>query len=171
MPPLPLRGGGGGGGTCFDNVVSSLVCTQETRSAPPPPPRPPNPLSPLFLLLAPSGQPPCKPGRRAPGLSLKKLAYAKKRAPKILSCPPQSVRRGRGERGIGGGEEEEGGGGRLVRDRRRRRRRRRKVYSGANAVNEEDPERDRNPSVEDLFRRATFLRRLTPIPSGCMNKV
>jgi len=27
--------------------------------------------------------------------------------------------------------------------RRRRRRRRRKVYSGANAVNEEDPERDR----------------------------
>jgi len=30
----------------------------------------------------------------------------------------------------------------LSRRRRRRRRRRRKVYSGANAVNEEDPERD-----------------------------
>jgi len=42
---------------------------------------------------------------------------------------------------------------------RRRRRRRRKVYSGANAGNEEDPERDRaTPGVEDLFRRATFLR-------------
>ena len=32
---------------------------------------------------------------------------------------------------------------RRKRRRRRRRRRRRKVYSGANAVNEEDPERDR----------------------------
>jgi hypothetical protein len=31
--------------------------------------------------------------------------------------------------------------------RRRRRRRRRKVYSGANAVNEEDPERDRATQV------------------------
>jgi len=30
---------------------------------------------------------------------------------------------------------------------RRRRRRRRKVYSGANAVNEEDPERDRATQV------------------------
>ena len=29
----------------------------------------------------------------------------------------------------------------------------------ADAVNEEDPERDRYPGVEDLFRRATFLRR------------
>ena len=32
--------------------------------------------------------------------------------------------------------------------RRRRRRRRRKVYSGANAVNEEDPERDCYPGVK-----------------------
>jgi len=31
--------------------------------------------------------------------------------------------------------------------RRRRRRRRRKVYPGANAVNEEDPERDRATQV------------------------
>ena len=31
--------------------------------------------------------------------------------------------------------------------RRKRRRRRRKVYSGANAVNEEDPERDRTTQM------------------------
>ena len=35
----------------------------------------------------------------------------------------------------------------LERVKRRRRRRRRKVYSGANAVNEEDPERDRATQV------------------------
>jgi len=33
-------------------------------------------------------------------------------------------------------------------------------------VNEEDPERDpRYPGVEDLFRRATFLRETHPYPS------
>ena len=43
----------------------------------------------------------------------------------------------------------------------------------ADAVNEEDPERDRGgprarpryPGVEDLFRRATFLRETHPYPS------
>jgi len=34
-----------------------------------------------------------------------------------------------------------------TRETRRRRRRRRKVYPGANAVNEEDPERDRATQV------------------------
>ena len=37
----------------------------------------------------------------------------------------------------------------LERVKRRRRRRRRKVYSGANAVNEEDPERDRATQEEE----------------------
>ena len=32
-------------------------------------------------------------------------------------------------------------------------------------MNEEDPERDRYPGVEDLFRRATFLRETHPYPS------
>ena len=44
------------------------------------------------------------------------------------------------------------------RRRRKKRKRRKKAFSGANAVNEEDPARPRYPGVEDLFRRATFLR-------------
>jgi len=43
-------------------------------------------------------------------------------------------------------------------DRRRRRRRRRKVYSGANAVNEEDPERDRAPRCRRRRRSAYNTR-------------
>ena len=35
----------------------------------------------------------------------------------------------------------------------------------ADAVNEEDAERDRSPGVADEFRRATFLRETHPYPS------
>ena len=41
--------------------------------------------------------------------------------------------------------------------RRRRRRRRWKVYSGANAVNEEDPERDRATLADPERNRATQI--------------
>jgi len=52
----------------------------------------------------------------------------------------------------------------------------RKVYSGANAVNEEDPEPERYTGVEDFqsFRHATFLRETRPYPSWlryCMSEV
>ena len=40
-----------------------------------------------------------------------------------------------------------------------RRRRRRQIYSGANAVNEEDSERERYPGVEDEFKIAVLRRR------------
>jgi len=85
---------------------------------------------------------------------------------------------------IGGGEFRRSG--RRKRRRKRRRRRRRKVYSKltqgtrrtpsaeeeeeslfkADAVNEEDAERDRSPGVADEFRRATFLRETHPYPSS-----
>ena len=49
-------------------------------------------------------------------------------------------------------------------ERRRRRRRRRQIYSGANAVNEEDSERERYPGVEDLISRAAFPGETHPNP-------
>ena len=49
-------------------------------------------------------------------------------------------------------------------ERRRRRRRRRQIYSGANAVNEEDSERERYPGVEDFISRATFPGETHPNP-------
>ena len=39
------------------------------------------------------------------------------------------------------------------------------MYSGANAVNEEDSERERYPGVEDFISRATFPGETHPYPS------